>query len=154
MPGWLQMLEASALTAFLRDAVWTDPTLHSLHLLGLAMVVGGASIFDLRLLGRGQTLALDALARLIFPWVWIGFGLAASSGLLLFAESPIELYLNPAFRWKLLLLGIAGVNALFFQQVLYRRVLAGAVRAGSVSAWVSLISWFTILILGRLIAYL
>lgn len=153
MPEWLLALEASDLTALLRSSVWADALLQIAHLAGLAMVVGGSGIFDLRLLGNGATIPLDALARLALRWAAVGFGLSALSGVLLFMESPIELYLNPAFRLKMALLVVAGVNAFVFHRFVEKRATQGSPRAARLSALVSLGVWACVLVLGSLIAY-
>jgi hypothetical protein len=153
MPEWLVRLESSAITAFLRDSLWIDASLHILHLVGLVMVVGGASILDLRLIGKWNSLPLDGMMRLTIPWVWAGFTLSVLSGVLMFLESPIELYFNTAFRIKLGLLVLVGINAFGFHRFSHARALNGQPHRARLSGWVSLGLWFTIVVFARLIVY-
>jgi hypothetical protein len=81
------------------------------------------------------------------------------SGVLLFMTDATEIWANPAFRIKLMLLAGAGVNAYVFHRWSFRTVgewnhdtptPAGA----KVAAWISLGLWTGIIASGRLIAYL
>ena len=60
------------------------------------------------------SLPLPALARLALAVALTGFGLAATSGLLMFASQPMELLANRVFTLKMLLLMAAGSNAAWF----------------------------------------
>jgi hypothetical protein len=151
IPDVLVQLEASSLTAFLRETLWADASLHILHLVGLAMLVGGASIFDLRLLGRTNSVDLRAIQTLTLIWARVGFGILVFSGSLMFMESPIEMYLNTAFRLKMGLIVVALLNVVVFHYGMYPRYIN--TNAVKISALVSLVTWFTVLVLGRLIAY-
>lgn len=153
MISWLEMIEASDLTAFLRSSVFAVPALEVLHLIGLAMFVGGAMSIDLRLLGRHDMDELTALFRRALPWTQAGFGLLLASGILLFLESPIELYVNSAFRIKLVLIALGGLNALVFHRLVYPHVASFQRRWSSISALVSLCVWMTVIVFGRLITY-
>ena len=75
----------------------------------LAVAVG---VFDLRLLGwaLGRTRVSD-LARRLLPCTWAAFGVQLITGFLLFSSEAVKLYDNPAFRLKLLLIALAGVQA-------------------------------------------
>jgi hypothetical protein len=150
---WLAVLEQSDLTAYLRASPWAVPLLQMLHLLGLVLLVGGAGSFDLRLLRRKTAIDLPAFAGLVLPWAWAGFAVVVLSGSLLFMASPLEMVLNNAFRWKMVLIAGAGANALLFQRVLYPRVLRGGFRWGQIAALVSLALWCAVIVLGRLITY-
>ena len=51
------------------------------------------------------------LARVLLPWSLVGLVIAVPAGLVLFASDSTALLSNPAFRLKLLLLLLAGSNA-------------------------------------------
>jgi hypothetical protein len=155
--GWLEALEQSALGAAMRDSNWLYPAAETLHLLGLATLVGCAVAFDLRLLGVSRHLPARATARHLLTCARTGFGVAALSGFLLFSADATALIGNPAFRWKLVLIAIAGLNALRFHLGPFRgaqswdleRPPAGA----RIAAAVSLAAWAGAVTAGRLIAY-
>jgi hypothetical protein len=129
---------------------WAYPALEAVHLVGVAMLFGGLLVFELRLLGLARALALAPLARLVLPLALAGFGLCALTGLAMFATQPQELLANPAFRLKLLLLMLAGANAVWFHA---RGGLALEDSPARLQGLLSLGFWLAVIICGRLIAY-
>ena len=65
----------------------------------------------------------EVVARLL-PWAWLGFGVQVVTGALLFSSEAVKIYGNPAFRLKMLLLLLAGIQALIFQTVVSRKLPA------------------------------
>jgi hypothetical protein len=156
--GWLEALEASPVGAAMRDSAWLYPAAEVVHLLGLATLVGCAAAFDLRLLGVSRHLPARATARHLLRCARVGFAAAAVSGLLLFAADATAVAANPAFRWKLALIALAGLNALRFHLGPFRRAEAWdlerpAPRGARLAATVSLAAWVGAVTAGRLIAY-
>ena len=82
-PPIIAALESNALAVWLRTSL-AYPVLESVHLIGLATLFGSVLIVDMRLLGMIRHIGVGALARGVLPWTWIGFLLAAGSGLCLF----------------------------------------------------------------------
>lgn len=155
---WLEALEASALGSAMRDSLWLYPATETIHLLGLATLVGCAMAFDLRLLGVSSQLPAGPTARHLLTLARVGFGVAAVSGFLLFTADATALAGNPAFRWKLALIAVAGLNALRFHLGPFRT--AGDWNRGQptpatakIAAAVSLAVWIGAVAAGRLIAY-
>jgi hypothetical protein len=156
--AWLEALEGSALGAAMRDSLWLYPAAETVHLLGLATLVGCAAAFDLRLLGFSRHLPARAVARHLLTCARAGFAVAAVSGALLFTADATALAENPAFRWKLALISVAGLNALRFHLGPFR--LGGdwdqeraAPPAARIAAVISLTVWAGVVTAGRLIAY-
>src|SRR5690606_13477581 len=79
---------------------------------------------DLRLLGFLRRLPVDEAVQHLTRWARWSLVLVVPSGLLLFIVEASILAGNPAFRLKLLLIGLAGANAALFHLVTYRRVEA------------------------------
>jgi hypothetical protein len=157
-PGWLEELEGSAVGTAMRDSLWLYPAVETIHLLGLATVVGCAAAFDLRLLGVSRHLPARATARHLLTFARAGFVVAAGSGALLFSADATAIAANPAFRWKLALIAIAGLNALRFHLGPFRaaegwdRGLPTPLPA-RIAAVISLTVWAGAVTAGRLIAY-
>lgn len=152
----LGALEASALSTFLREStsVWAYPTVLMLHTVGLALLVGLNVAFDLRLLGAGRGVPLDALETW-FPVMWIGFWLNTVTGLLLFATDPIRLGTTTIFMSKLAIV-LAGVAliVLLRRTVYGRRAAAPAVTGRArLYAVLSLLIWAAAIATGRFMAY-
>jgi hypothetical protein len=151
-------LAATPVSVFLRESTWAYPILEIAHIIGIALVFGSILAYDLRILGRHRSLPLDTLGRHLLPWVWTGFILNATSGLLLFVSNPVEFAANPALQYKLALIGLAGLNAAYFQW----RTAPGihswnagtaAPAAARLSAFLSIALWLSVIAAGRLMAY-
>jgi hypothetical protein len=94
------------------------------------------------------------------PWSWAGFGVMVATGSLLFTSNAAKLYINnPSFQIKMLLILLAGVNALVYHLTVYRRVTAwdtapvtplGARIAGALS----LLLWVSVVFAGRWIGFM
>ena len=158
LAAWLEALEGTGLSAAMRGSLWLYPAVETVHLLGLALLVGCAAAWDLRLLGVSRHLPVRATARHLLRFALIGFGVAVLSGALLFSADPVAIAANPAFRWKLALIAVAGLNALRFHLSVFRAVEAWdrgvrAPLAARLAAAVSLAAWAGAVTAGRLIAY-
>jgi hypothetical protein len=140
MQGW----------AWIGSHPWLYPGLEVVHLLGVALLVGNLVAFESRVLGWGQALPLQALARLSLVLALCGFGLAALSGLLMFAAHPGEMLANRSFVLKMGLLVLAGTNAALFHA---RAGLQRMDRLARVQTLASLGLWIGAMIAGRWIAY-
>lgn len=142
----------------MRDSLWLYPAVETVHLLGLATLVGSIAAFDLRLLGVSRHLPARSAARHLLACAGTGFAVAAVSGALLFTSDATALAANPAFRWKLVLIPIAGLNALGFHLGPFRVVGdwnhgGSTPRRAKIAAAVSLAVWTGVVAAGRLIAY-
>src|SRR5712692_6490706 len=101
---------------------WIWPLCETLHFMGLALLVGIVGVLDLRMLGMAKGLPLGPMQRLM-PFAILGFTVNLMTGFLFFAGDPFQYIHNIAFAFKLLFIGLAGVNAiLFYVTGLYRRV--------------------------------
>ncbi len=154
----LEVLAASDVAIFVRESLWVYPVLETLHVIGLALIFGPIFIFDLRLLGVTPGLPLDLLTRHILPWVWGGFALNMTSGLLMFVSDAVDFASNPALSAKLALLALAGLNAAYFQMQIYPQSASWnssadiPVRARFTAA-LSIFVWLGVITAGRLMAY-
>jgi hypothetical protein len=152
-------LENSPLGTSVGSTPYLYGTLESLHILGIALLVGPAFAFDLRLLGLGhRVLAVTAAARHLLPLARIGFAVAAVTGVALFSASAVGVSASRAAPWKLGLILIAGMNVAIFHRGAYRRVeqwnhAARTPLAARVAAVISASCWTGVIIAGRMLAY-
>ena len=130
---------------------WAYPLLEVLHLAGIALLLGNLVLLELRVFGLGRELPAPALARLSLGLAGLGFGLAAASGLLMFATQPLELLANRAFVLKMGLLMLAACNAALFHA---RGSLHKLDATAKILMMVSTLIWLLALGCGRWIAYL
>lgn len=142
-----------ALTLFfapLRTHPFAYPALEALHIVGIALLLGNLVLLELRVWGWGKTLPAKDLARLALVLVGCGFGLAAASGLLMFASQAFELLANRAFVAKMLLLTLAACNAAWFHG---RDSLAKLDTTAKIQSLASSLIWVAAIFCGRWIAY-
>jgi hypothetical protein len=156
--SWLSWLEGSALTVYVRESTLLYPAIETAHILGFVILVGAAAMFDLRLLGFARTLPVKEAARHLLRWSRLSLLLVAPTGFTLFMTQATEMWVNPVFRVKLLLIALAGCNALAFRLLSYRTVerwnRETATPAGAkIAAVLSLALWTSVITCGRFIAY-
>ncbi len=154
----LQGLEDSSWAVAIRQSLWLYPILEIVHITGIVLLAGPAFMFDLRLLGFSKNLPVFALAQHLLPWSRRGLLLIVPSGLLLFIANATTLWYDPVFRIKMLLLVVAGLNALVFHHFTFHSVSAQNEMtrlppAAKITAGISIIVWLIIIACGRLLAY-
>jgi hypothetical protein len=137
-------------------ASWVDshpavyPALEVVHVVGIALLVGNLALLEWRVWGGGRELPLAPLARLTLTLALGGFGLAATSGVAMFATQAADLMANRAFLLKMGLLTLAGANAGLFHA---RQGLAKVDRTARWQTALSLGLWVGVIICGRWIGY-
>lgn len=136
---------------------WAWPICETLHFLGLSMLIGAVGIFDLRLLGAAKRIPIAALHRVI-PWGVSGYILNLLTGLTFLTTEPDQYIYNPSFHFKLLFMGIAGLNVLAFYSSVFRKVQVpgpgGATRwPAKLVASASLICWIGVIVCGRMLTF-
>ena len=151
-------VESTRISKALFDITWLWPLCESLHFVGLCMLIGGAGLLDLRLLGLFRGVALRDVKALM-PWAIGGFAVNAMTGTLFLIMQP-HLYLTSGvWWWKFSFIGIAGLNAAFFETRLARPALALHPHADmpgrlKIVGGLSLFCWFAVLYCGRMLPYL
>jgi hypothetical protein len=155
----LGALENLPVGVAVRESTWLFPTLESLHVISIALVVGTIMIVDLRLLYiASRSRAASELINEVLPWTWVAFACAVMSGGLLFMSAAVKYAHNAPFQLKMLLLLLAGINMAIFHRRSYRQIglwdcgpmiPAGARLAGGIS----LLIWVIVVAMGRWIGF-
>ena len=104
---------ARSLGDFVTAYPWVWPACETLHFVGLSLLFTVVLLVDLRLLGMAKRLSFASLYQLL-PWGMLGFGINLVTGMLFFIGTPQQYTKNIAFYWKIGLIMLAGVNALYF----------------------------------------
>ena len=154
---WLQDLPLALAIA---ESDWMFPAIEAAHVIAICLVVGSIMIVDLRLLGlTSNRKPVTELATEILPWTWGLFVVAVISGLGMFITNATGYFENPAFRWKVVFLVLAGLNMVVFHLTAYRSVhhwdqekptLLSAKIAGALS----LTLWIAVVAFGRWIGFI
>lgn len=96
---------------------WAWAAGQTVHFVGLCLLFGVVLLLDLRMLGFMKGLSFSALHRWL-PWAAVGFGVNVVTGILFFIGSPPDFYITASvFLWKMVLILVAGANALYFTVV-------------------------------------
>jgi len=154
-----QSIEASPFGTALRESRLGFPSLIAVHLCGLLITTGTIFLWDFRLLGWGlRATPVSRVAKTLLPWTWAGFFVMLLTGSAMVCIEAGRLYPNTAFRIKLVLLLLAGLNVLTFHTTIFRSVsrwendavLPARARAAGA---ISLLLWIGLLTAGRAIGY-
>jgi hypothetical protein len=120
--NWLQDL---SFPTEIRESAWLFPTIETVHVFALVLVVGSIVTVDFRLLGwTNRDRRFSHLAKEMLPWTWACFVIAAIAGLLMFTSKAVVYFGNWPFRIKMLCLIAAGINMAIFHAVGVRGVEA------------------------------
>src|SRR3977135_2601944 len=109
----LHWIRDTWLGATVRESRWIFASGEILHFIGLSLLVGGILIVDLRLLGIIRRIPVRA-ALAFLPFVIAGFVINLLTGIVFFAADPYMYWPNPAFKLKMFLILLAGLNAIVF----------------------------------------
>jgi uncharacterized protein DUF6644 len=157
--SWCEWLQDTSAATSIRESVWIFPAIETLHLFALIAVVGSSALLDIRLLGLGlKSHSVSKLAGRTLPWALWGFAVMCLTGFSLFASGAARYYDNFPLRLKVLMITLAGANALVFHFMSYRSVSAWendahTPLAAKAAGLISILLWFGIVIAGRCIAY-
>ena len=157
MASAIHTVEASGLARFMREALYAYPAAETAHIAGIALLFGSIAIVDLRLLGLGKRIPLNALVAFAVPWSLAGFLIAAAAGLLMFTAHAQEFLTQPVFMLKMGLILAGGINAAMLHTGPLRATAGVDVVPSArvrVAAAISLVLWLCVIACGRMLAYL
>jgi len=114
----IAFFEDSSIADSIRENDTLFPTIESIHVVAICLVVGSILVLDLRLLGfASMNRPVGRLTRAILPVTWGAFAIAASSGFLLFISNATKYLANGYFDAKIVLICMAGLNMIVFHAV-------------------------------------
>ena len=134
-------LEQTPLSQAIQDTSWVVPSVQTIHILGIAVVMSSVLMIDLRLVGfvfRDQP--VTRVYGRFRPMIWWTLPVLLASGIVMIVGEPARSLANPVFQLKMMLLVCAIVATL----LPFRNRLI---------ALVSLSLWVGIVFAGRWIAY-
>ena len=154
----LTRLQDLGLPTQIRESDWMFPTIETVHVFALVLVVGTIMTVDLRLLGiANKDRPFSEVASEMLPWTWAAFAVAALAGMLMFSSKALTYYGNIPFRLKMVCLLLAGINMVMFHWLGTRHLEAWdrgrPPRAAKLAGGASLLLWTTIVAAGRWIGF-
>ena len=147
----------TSINAWMLNTPWAWPIAEIAHFMGLSILLGSMLLIDVRLAGYWRSISLSAVHRLL-PWSILGFAINLITGTLFFFGDPERYVANIGFKIKMVLVVIAGLNAIYFKLKIDPDMASWGADQDSTSqakavAIISLVSWFGVLLFGRLIPY-
>ncbi len=159
MANLLQSLYDTGLAETLRTSLLAFPLVETVHVVAITLVVGTILIVDLRLLGVASgRRPYTRLSSELLKWTWIGFAIAVVSGVIMFTSNAMVYFENTAFRLKMIMMLVAGINMVIFQFLTEKSVRLWDDRpsgppAAKIAAVVSLCMWVSVVVAGRWIGF-
>jgi hypothetical protein len=154
-----EWIDAMPSSIALRESSYGYAIVLTAHLVSMCLFAGLIIMMDLRLVGWGNLRTpISQLQKRLFPWQMFGMALSTITGLLLVYSQPFRYYGKVFFWAKMVLMLVAGVNAIAFHLTTYRTVASwDTARVGPLAARLagiaSLVLWASAAVLGRLTAY-
>jgi hypothetical protein len=145
-------LERTALSQTIQTTGWIIPTVQSIHILSIALLIAAALMIDLRLLGFvGLDQSLKRVSGRFLPFIWCTLPVLLATGSIMIIGEPVRSLENPVFALKMcLLVGAIVVTGVY--QIWLRNDAVSRAAAWPV-AILSLVLWGGIIFAGRWIAY-
>ena len=153
--SFFRLCETSRFGHAIKFSQWDFAILETLHIMGIAVLLGSTLVVDLRLLGLGmRRQSVAQLAEELAPWTWGALALMIATGIPMFFSEAVRMSLNDSFFFKMIFL----VLAISIQWTIYSRAKRSAApeRAGfgKLVACLSLICWLSVALAGRGIAFI
>ena len=160
MKPFAEWLSTTAPSLFLQQHnTWAIPIIQSIHIVGIALVMGSVLMIDLRILGwAGTDQTLQQTSSRFGPWLTASLWLMLVTGILMVIGEPVRELVTFSFWFKMALVAIGTIVAAIFRMNLRRHerqwedtlIRRGSIRAMAVATF---LVWFCVILLGRFIAY-
>lgn len=157
--AFCQWLADTPLSLTIQNVTWIIPTVQSVHIVSIAIVISSVFMVDLRLLGViGRARPAAAYAARYLPWIWYTLIVLLISGVILIIGEPSRSLENPTYQIKMgLLIAAIAVTAFYHvplvREPAYWELSGGRKATSKVIAVLSLCLWVAIVFAGRWIAY-
>jgi len=153
-------LSTTFLSVFIqRHNGWVIPTIQTIHIVGIGVVLGSVFMIDLRVLGwAGMDQTLRQTTTRFGPWLTAALYVQLATGVLMVIGEPVRELVTFSFWLKMVFVAVGTLIAAIFQITLrnHEQKWEGTLvnrRSIKCLAVLTLLIWVCIIILGRLIAY-
>jgi hypothetical protein len=149
--------ESGTVHNWMVEIFWLFPLMETIHFIGLSFMFGSLLVIDGRVLGLAKFINMKAAMNLI-PLAIGAFSLNLISGYTFLAADPNAYLFNIGFQWKMGMIAIAGINALWFWFGEHKQLCSladgqDAPFTAKLIALASLVIWVIVIVLGRMIPY-
>jgi hypothetical protein len=160
MKNFSEWISTTFLSLFIQNnQAWMIPTIQSVHIVGISVVIGSILMVALRVLRLGwMDQSLAAVQSRFFPWLKGAIIALAVTGALLLVAEPARELMSFSFWAKMALIVIGLGIATAFVSTVGRneavwddnRLKQGSIKLATV---LTLCVWVGVIFMGRLIAY-
>jgi hypothetical protein len=155
----LVWLHDTSFGTVIRESVWAEPIIETIHVLTLGVFLGFVILLDLRLLDVVlRRTPVSTVFKQLNPWLFGSFAVMLVTGISLFAGDPVLFYGTIFFKLKMLMLLAAALNVVVFSLTAGRTMmqwdgLPATPRGARITGILSLVLWIAVVACGRGIAY-
>lgn len=158
MIHFTEWLAQTSLSLIIKTHEWVIPTIQSVHIVAIGVVLASVFMIDLRVLGwAGRDQSLRETTGRFFPWLSGALCVLLATGIVLIIGEPARELMAFSFWLKMFLVAVGTLIASVFQITLKRNehYWEKSLHRWSVKslAILTFLIWVGIVILGRLIAY-
>lgn len=151
-------LASTGLTTWLASQMWVVPTLQSIHILAIGIILASLAMLDLRLAGFiGREQSMRDMTLRFYPWIWGALAVLVTTGFLQIMAEPARELLNWVFWTKMGLIVTAVLFTAPVKRLLedrrFRDLAPRKQRIVRTCGLVSLALWVLVVTCGRWIAY-
>ena len=151
-------LASTGLTTWLASQMWVVPTLQSIHILAIGIILASLAMLDLRLAGFiGREQSMRDMTLRFYPWIWGALAVLIVTGILQIMAEPARELLNWVFWTKMGLIVSAVLFTAPVKRLLedrrFRDLPPRKQRIVRTCGLVSLALWVLVVTCGRWIAY-
>jgi len=159
MIGFTDWLSRTSLSLAIQTHAWVIPTIQSVHIAAIGVVLASVFMIVLRVLGwAGRDQSLRETTGRFCPWLFSALCVMLATGAVMIIGEPARELLAFSFWLKMFLVFVATLIVGLFQFSLHNNEgywessITKSVTTKGVAIFTLLI-WIAIVILGRLIAY-
>ena len=143
MPHFADWLSQTPLSLTIQTHAWVIPTVQSLHIVAIGVVLGSVLMMALRVMGwAGRDQTVPQTRARFGPWVAWALGVLLVTGVVMVIGEPVRELLAVSFWLKMGLVVLASITTVVFGR-----------RGSRPLAMVTLLMWVAVVFLGRFIAY-
>ena len=109
-------LAQTSISLTIQTHLWVIPTVQSIHIVAIGIVLSSVFMVDLRVFGWAWTdETLRQTTRRFAPWLWGALAVLLATGLLMVVGEPVRELLSLSFWLKMCLIGVGASLAIGFQ---------------------------------------
>jgi hypothetical protein len=157
-PAFLVAIEQSEIGALIRQSVWMYPAANVAHVVAIALFAGAIAVMDARMMGAMTGSDPARVVRGARRAAILALLAVLASGAVLFTAEASHVALNTVFQIKMALIGFGLVHALVIGGRAVRALDGLGPQApmpgyARVAGALSMLTWLSVVGLGRYIAY-